>query len=115
MDVAQPLRIAVPLQARGDRRGAERIPAAMPVRAGGQEGTTQDLSANGLAFVSGHRYAVGDRVRVVVDYLLDGHNYPLECDVEVMRVQPDAEGWLIGARLTPEPRPDTRPADDQPA
>lgn len=94
--------IPVSLQTRDERRRAERYVAAMPVSVGGREGTTQDLSASGLSFHADHSYAPGERVEVVIEYLLDGHHYPLRCEVEVVRSVPTGDGYTIGARLTPQ-------------
>lgn len=95
--------ISVPLRRRGEdeRRQAERFSAAMPVRIDGREATTQDLSATGLSFVSDRPHVPGARVEVVIEYLLDGHHYPLRCEAEVVRVERTEGGFLVGARLTP--------------
>jgi hypothetical protein len=93
--------IPVPLHARSNRRGEERFVAAMPVQVDGTAGTTQDLSTNGLSFVTDRHYELGARVQVVIEYLLDGHHYPLECEAEVVRVQAGPDGYTIGARLAP--------------
>jgi hypothetical protein len=95
------LRIPVPLNAR-DRRGAERFVAAMPVSVDGLEGTTNDLSATGLSFIADRAYEPGAQISVVIEYLLDGHKYPLECQAEVVRVDRVDEGYRIGARLAPQ-------------
>lgn len=94
--------IRVPLHARHDRRVGERIPAAMPASVDGEPAVTEDVSASGLSFVTDQHYSVGARIEVVVDYLLDGHNYPLACEAEVVRVEPAAPGWRVGARLLPQ-------------
>lgn len=98
--------IPVPLRTRDERRQAERFAAAMPVSVAGREATTQDLSASGLSFRSDEPYAPGARVEVVIEYLLDGHQYPLRCEAEVVRCLPEGEGegYTIGARLTPPSR-----------
>lgn len=90
--------IPVPL---GDRRRAERFAAAMPVSVDGHPATTEDLSTSGLSFRSDRAYEAGTRVEVVIAYLLDGHDYPLRCEAEVVRSVPDGEGFTIGARLAP--------------
>jgi hypothetical protein len=92
------LTISVPLHAR-DRRGAERILAEMPVSVDGRESTTSDLSSSGLSFLSDQAYAPGAQVEVLIEYLLDGHKYPLRCTAEVVRSEPSGEGWRVGARL----------------
>jgi hypothetical protein len=95
--------IAVPLHTREERRVAERFAAAMPVTVDGHAGTTQDLSRTGLSFLADHPFEVGTRVAVVIEYLLDGHRYPLRCEAEVVRVTPEPDGnYSIGARLSPQ-------------
>ena len=91
--------IRFPLRSLDDRRAAERFDAAMPVRVDGREGTTNDLSATGLSFESEQRYEPGERIEVVIEYLLDGHNYPLRCEAEVVRCQAHGARFLVGARL----------------
>jgi hypothetical protein len=94
--------IRVPLQRRAERRESDRFVAAMPVKVDGDEGTTRDLSAGGLSFVADRSYEVGARIEVVIEYILDGHHYPLRCKAEVVRVQPAGAAYTIGARLMPE-------------
>lgn len=95
------LTIPVPLQTRDDRRRAERFGVEMPVSIDGRAGTTQDLSSSGLSFVSEQPYQPGAHIDVVIEYLLDGHQYPLRCDAEVVRVEPCEGGYRVGARLAP--------------
>jgi len=95
--------ISIPLHARSERRAAERFGAAMPVRVDGAAATTRDLSASGLSFVSDRTYEAGARVQVVIEYLLDGHQYPLRCEAEVVRSDPAEGGFRVGARLLPRP------------
>lgn len=94
--------IPVPLQAHSERRATGRLTAAMPASVDGAAAVTQDFSASGLSFVTERSYPVGAQVEVVVDYLLDGHNYPLACRAEVVRVEATAQGYRIGARLLPQ-------------
>lgn len=103
--------IPVKLQRR-ERRGAERFVAAMPVRVDGAESTTQDLSTGGLSFVADRSYDVGATVEVVIEYILDGHHYPLRCQAEVVRVQPSGAAFLVGARLMPQLAPQDVPVGD---
>jgi hypothetical protein len=92
--------IPVPLRTGAERRQAERFAAAMPVSIDGRRGTTQDLSTTGLSFRADRPYAPGALVEVVIEYLLDGHQYPLRCQAEVVRSTADDGGYTIGARLT---------------
>ena len=94
--------IPVPLRTGAERRQAERFAAAMPVSIDGRRGTTQDLSTTGLSFRADRPYAPGARIEVVIEYLLDGHRYPLRCEAEVVRSVADDAGYTIGARLTPQ-------------
>jgi hypothetical protein len=103
--------IPIPLRTREERRRAERFAAAMPVSVDGRPGTTQDLSTTGLSFHSERPYEPGSRVEVVIEYLLDGHQYPLRCEAEVVRSIPDAGGYTIGARLAPQAAVDAVPQD----
>jgi hypothetical protein len=96
------LTISVPLRTRAERREAERFAAAMPVSVDGHAAVTGDLSSTGLSFVADRAYAPGARVEVVIEYLLDGHQYPLRCEAEVVRVEAAEGGWRIGARLAPQ-------------
>lgn len=100
--MANPPTIPVQLHARSDKRISERYVASMPVHVGGEVATTQDLSEHGLSFMTQRRYEPGEHLQVTIEYLLDGHNYPLECEAEVMRVQEGPEGFTIGARLLPQ-------------
>lgn len=96
--------IPVPLHPRSERREAERFGASMPVSVDGRAATTRDLSASGLSFLSDRDYAAGARVQVVIEYLLDGQQYPLRCEAEVVRSEPAEGGFRIGARLLPRPQ-----------
>ena len=94
--------IPVPLRTREERRRAERFAAAMPVRVDGHAATTQDLSSSGLSFLADRPYTPGSHVQVVIEYLLDGHQYPLRCEAEVVRSEPVEGGFRVGARLAPQ-------------
>jgi hypothetical protein len=114
--VAPGVTIHVPLQTRDDRRRAERFSAEMPVSVDGHTGTTQDLSSSGLSFVADRAYELGARIDVVIEYLLDGHTYPLRCEAEVVRIELAEGGFRIGARLTPQSQlEEVRQANDEPA
>lgn len=108
--------IPVPLQSGRERRQAERFGASMPLTVDGQEGSTLDLSTTGLSFFADHGYEVGARVQVVIEYLLDGHHYPLQCEAEVVRSESVEGGYKIGARLMPQSQLEpVAPGDADPA
>lgn len=97
------LKIPVPLGTR-DRRDAERFIAEMPVSVDGVEGITNDLSATGLSFLAERAYEPGTHIDVTIEYLLDGHKYPLQCSAEVVRVERVGDAWRIGAKLAAQPQ-----------
>ena len=99
---ADTITIQVPLQRRAERRASDRFVAAMPVKVDGEEGVTRDLSSGGLSFVADRSYEVGTRIDVVIEYILDGHHYPLRCQAEVVRVESAGAAYTVGARLIPE-------------
>jgi hypothetical protein len=99
--------IPIPLQSRSDRRGGDRLDAAMPLLVDGYERTTQNVSTEGIAFESEDYCAVGTRLDVVIQYLLDGAQYPLSCEAEVVRVEPQQGRWLVAARLLLDPNAGT--------
>jgi len=94
--------IPVPLRPSGERRAAERFGAVMPVSVDGAAASTRDLSASGLSFLSERPCQPGARVQVVIEYLLDGHRYPLHCEAEVVRSEATEGGFKVGARLLPK-------------
>jgi hypothetical protein len=107
--------IPIPLQPRANRRNEGRLEAAMPVRVDGRETTTQNLSADGIAFESEESCAIGSRIRVDIEYLLDGHQYPLSCEAEVVRVEPRGDRWLVAAKLLLDPLPPAAEIGEQSA
>ncbi|WBY01793.1 PilZ domain-containing protein [Ramlibacter tataouinensis] len=93
-------RVVVPLGRLQEKRGAERFEMELPLMlAQGQGGVTRDMSVSGLSFTSRQPHAAGDRIELTVEYLLDGHNYPLRCEVVVVRCEPCPGGFTTGVRL----------------
>lgn len=83
----------------GNQRESERFDVGMEYTLDGKQGQTRDLSATGLSFESDVAYPVGSRIQLTLRYTLDGHNFPLPCEVEVIRVEPQANGFWIAARF----------------
>lgn len=92
---------AVPEPDSGSRnqRDAERFGIGMEYTLDGRQGYTRDLSASGLSFESVINYPVATRIQMSLRYALDGHNFPLPCEVEVMRVEPEGNGFCVAARF----------------
>jgi hypothetical protein len=98
----EPLTVVSPLAAApaSDQRVAPRFGVGMPYTLDGHEGQTKDLSATGLSFESETAYPVGAIVELTLRYGLDGHNFPMQCRVEVVRVEPGGgRGFTIAARM----------------
>ncbi len=94
-------RVVVALRRRQEKRGAERFEMELPVTVSdGQGGVTRNVSVSGLSFTSPQPYRVGERIDLTVDYLLDGHSFPLRCEALVVRCDAFAGGFDIGAKLT---------------
>ena len=93
-------RVVVPLGRLAERRGAERFEMEVPVSVlGGTGGVTRDLSVSGLSFTSRQPFAEGERIDLTVEYLLDGHTYPMRCEAIVVRCEASGGGFTVGARL----------------
>lgn len=93
-------RVVVPLGRLQEKRGAERFEMELPLTvASGQGGITRDVSVSGLSFTSRQAHAPGDEIELTVEYLLDGHNYPLRCQAVVVRCEPCPGGFTVGVRL----------------
>ena len=81
------------------RRSAARLDVGLPVTLdSGVESQTHDFSAGGLSFESATPLAQGSMVALTVHYCLDGHNFPMECEAQVMHCAPHGSAFLIGAR-----------------
>lgn len=99
MAIVEP-RVVVPLGRLEEKRGAERFEMELPLTVeGGKYGVTRDMSVSGMSFTSRESYAVGERVELTVEYLLDGHNFPLRCEATVVRCDTCPGGFTIGVRL----------------
>ena len=95
-------KVVVPLGRLEEKRGAERFEMEVPltIEGGHQGGVTRDVSVSGLAFTSRESYAIGERIEITVEYLLDGHNFPLRCEAIVVRCDAGRGGFTVGVRLT---------------
>jgi hypothetical protein len=82
-----------------DQRRAERFGVGLPYTLDGVAGQTRDLSASGISFESDTGYPVGAIVKLTLRYGLDGHNFPLPCEVEVVRVDRTGDRFTVAARL----------------
>lgn len=94
-------RVVVPLRRLQEKRGAERFEMELPLSIeGGKCGATRDMSVSGMSFTSRESYAVGESLELTVEYLLDGHNFPLRCEAVVVRCDTCPGGFTVGVRLS---------------
>lgn len=92
--------VVVPLRRQAEKRGAARVETMQALSLkDGQPATLCNLSATGLAFAAQQAHAPGLHIELTIDYLLDGHNFPMQCKAVVLRCEPAASGYIIGARL----------------
>jgi hypothetical protein len=82
-----------------EQRAAERFGVGLPYVLDGEEGQTVDLSATGLSFESSTCHSVGSILELSIRYGLDGHNFPMQCQVEVIRVEPAGPRFMVAARF----------------
>lgn len=96
-----PMTVVPPLRRNsGDQRAAERFGVGLPYTLdSGSQGHTRNLSATGLSFESHIAFPLGAIVKLTVSYGLDGHNFPMPCEVEVLRVEEHGGHFNIGGRL----------------
>lgn len=90
---------ALSVTSSSEQRVAERFGVGLPYTLDGEQGHTIDLSATGLSFESARCYCIGDIVELSLRYGLDGHNFPLQCKVEVVRVEPAGRRFTVAARF----------------
>ena len=91
--------VPAPTVSSSNQRESERFGVGMEYTLDGKQGQTRDLSATGLSFESDIGYPVGTRIQMTLRYAMDGHNFPLPCEVEVMLVEPEGNGFCIAARF----------------
>ncbi|GAC1604318.1 MAG: hypothetical protein NVS3B2_09750 [Ramlibacter sp.] len=100
MSLGQPTVAPPPtLTASSEQRAAERFGAGLPYSLHGEQGHTLDLSTTGLSFESATHHPVGSVLELSLLYGLDGHNFPMQCKVEVVRVEPAGQRFTIAARF----------------
>lgn len=75
---------ALPAERSGDRFGI-----ALPITMDDVEGETLDISETGILFeiAADSQPEVGARVRLTLDYSMDGRAFRTRCEAEVVRVE----------------------------
>lgn len=76
-----------------EQRSSARFGIALPVTMEGGEGETHDISETGILFETECEPQIGARIGMTLRYSIDGKDYQLGCEVEVVRVE------RIGAKV----------------
>jgi hypothetical protein len=82
-----------------DQRTSARFDASMPVQIGGADGTTQNISAQGVYFETDVQQRVGSLVNFSVEFTLYGRRHRLLCEGKVVRVDQQGDRIGVAARL----------------
>lgn len=80
-------------------RAERRYPLALPITMEGEEGLTHDMSAHGILFEAGLRPDLGAQVSLSLQYRAGQFDCRLECEGEVVRVEPQGELFNIAVKL----------------
>jgi hypothetical protein len=84
-----------------DHRSGDRFGIALPITMEDGEGETHDISETGILFetVAESAPQVGARIAMTLQYSMDGHDYNMPCEVEVVRVERVGNRVNVAARL----------------
>jgi hypothetical protein len=82
-----------------DARSADRFGIALPITMEDGVGETLDISETGILFETESEPAVGSRIGMTLQYSMDGHDYHMGCEAEVVRVERVGEKVNVAARL----------------
>jgi hypothetical protein len=82
-----------------DQRACDRFGIALPITMEDSEGETLDLSETGILFETESEPEVGSRIGMTLQYSMDGHDYHMGCEVEVVRVERVGRKVNVAARL----------------
>lgn len=82
-----------------DQRTADRFGIALPITFEDGEGETLDLSETGILFETETEPQIGARIGMTLQYSMDGHDYHMGCEAEVVRVERVGPKVNVAARL----------------
>ena len=84
-----------------DQRSFERYGIALPITMQEADGETLDISETGILFETGSESEpeLGARVGLTLQYSMDGHDYHMGCEAEVVRVERVGHKVNVAARL----------------
>lgn len=82
-----------------DQRSSDRFGIALPITMEGGEGETHDISETGIFFETQCEPQVGARIDMTLQYSMDGQEYYVGCEVEVVRVERVGDKVNVAGRL----------------
>jgi hypothetical protein len=82
-----------------DQRSSERYGIALPITMEDAEGESLDISETGILFETESEPRVGARIDMTLQYTMDGHDYHMGCEAEVVRVERVGRKVNVAARL----------------
>ena len=80
-------------------RSSDRFGIALPITMEDGVGETLDISETGILFETRSEPKVGARIGMTLQYSMDGHDYHMGCQAEVVRVERVGEKVNVAARL----------------
>jgi hypothetical protein len=82
-----------------DQRSSERYGIALPITMEDGEGESLDISETGILFETDAEPRIGARIDMTLQYSMDGHDYHMGCEAEVVRVERVGRKVNVAARL----------------
>ena len=82
-----------------DQRSSDRFGIALPITMEDGVGATHDISETGILFETESEPQLGARLALTLQYSIDGKEYHMGCEAEVVRVQRVGSKVNVGARL----------------
>lgn len=84
---------------RMDQRSSERFGIALPITMEDTSGETHDISETGILFETESEPKVGDQIAITLQYSVDGHDYHMGCQAQVVRVERVGDKVNVGVKL----------------
>ncbi len=82
-----------------DQRLSDRFGIALPITMQEGFGETHDISETGILFETEFEPRLGAKLALTLQYSMDGKDYHMGCEAEVVRVQRVGSRVNVGARL----------------
>lgn len=83
-----------------NQRSAERYEVEIPITMqGGEESATHNLSSTGVLIEASSAPEIGAQVDMTLQYFVEGQDFALRCNGEVVRVHPHGNGYRVAVRL----------------